>query len=825
MRGDLAGDPDFRALLGRVREATLGAFAHQEVPFERLVEELHPERSLSHAPVFQVMFALQNVPEEPAEGFPGLEASGIAYERDTAHFDLTLSFDPAPGGALAGTLEYATDLFEAETITRLTNQYLMLLASALREPSAPVFALPLLGAAERGEILRLSAGADAAFDRTRTVADRFSAVAATCSDAVAIEMDESALTYGVLEARSNRAARLLRARGVGPETPVALVMERSPESVLAFVATVKAGGFVVPIDPEFPAERLGWMLEDSDARIVLTQERWIDRLPADLDVMALDAPDVLDGFDDAAVEGAPPPEALAYLIYTSGSTGTPKGVGVPHGNLAAYADLAAAQFGVTAADRVLHRTATAFDPAVSEIWLALTTGATLVAAPAAAHADPPALARLVADARVTVVDVVPTLLAALLDESAFVEAAPRLVFCGGEALPPALARRAVALLPRTRIVNAYGPTETTITATAWEVEGGAPVAIGPPTFNVRAYVMDARGEPCPVGVPGELFVGGALVARGYWRRPALTAERFVPDPFAGEAGERMYRTGDRARWTNAGVLEYLGRLDLQVKVRGMRIEPQEIEAALLADPAVREAVVVARRNAAGSDVLAAYVVAALGGVAVDALRDGLRRRLPAHLVPGAIVALDALPLTANGKVDRRALPDPESAGGGAYVPPFTPAEIEMAGVWREVLGVERVGAGDDFFALGGHSLLAVRLVARVRERFGREVPLAELFRSPTLSAFAEAVAAGESRAASPLVALGTGGTLPPLFFVHPAGGTVFRYADLARRLEPEQPFFGLQARGVSDDQPAIDEMEEMVDHYLSAIRAAFAEGP
>ncbi|MDB4948389.1 MAG: tycC3 [Gemmatimonadetes bacterium] len=829
LRGDLRGDPAFRELLARVREATLGAFAHQDVPFERLVEELQPARSLGHSPVFQVMFAFQNVPEAGGEAFPGLEVAGVARQGSTSQVDLTLTLAPGEDGGLHGTLEYATDLFDAATAERFAGQFATLLEAALRDPAAPVSALPLLRPDERADMLRLAAGPLLDADPPETVVDAFAAYAAAVPDAIAAELGESTVTYAELDARSNRLARLLRSRGVGPESPVALFLERSLETVVAWAGVLKAGGFVVPVDPDYPAERIAWMLEDSGARLALTQQRSIERLPASIDGIALDDAGVLDGIGSSSIDGSIDPASLAYAIYTSGSTGRPKGAAVTHANLAGYVAAVRQLHGLGAGDRVLHRTPASFDPSVSELWIALASGATLLVAQPGAHADPAALVRTVAERRATVVDVVPSLLAAMLDEPAFAGCEDlRLVLCGGEPLPPALATRFVRRLPHAMLVNAYGPAETTVAATAQSVTiDDAGVSIGTPLPGVRVYVLDARGEPCPVGVSGELAIGGALVGRGYRGRPALTAERFVPDPFSVDPGARMYRTGDRARWTPAGVLEFLGRLDFQVKIRGQRIEPGEVEAALLADGSVRAAVVAARPGPAGDPRLVAWVVAAENvELSLDLLRAEMARRLPRHLVPSAFVVMDALPMAPGGKVDRAALAEPDAAGGDGYVEPYTPAEMEMADVWSEVLGVARIGAADDFFALGGHSLLAVRLMARIRERFGREVPLAELFRSPTLGALAAAVErAGGEGPAPTLVALHAGGTRPPLFFVHPAGGTVFRYTDLARALGPDQPFYGIQARGVSDGAPPIDRMDEMVDHYAAAIRAAFPSGP
>jgi len=404
------------------------------------------------------------------------------------------------------------------------------------------------------------------------------------------------------------------------------------------------------------------------------------------------------------------------------------------------------------------------------------------------------------------------------------------VMSSGEALPADLRDRVFGRLPGVELHNLYGPTEAAVDVT-WHAcspdERTPAVSIGRPVANTRIHVLDARGEPCPPGVPGELHIAGVQVGRGYWRRPALTAERFVPDPLSTEPGARMYRTGDRARWTETAVLEYLGRLDFQVKVRGLRVEPGEIESALAADPSVREAVVAARGE--GEDArLVAWVVAADGAaLSVDAVRERLAAKLPPYMVPSAFVAMDALPLTPSGKVDRRALPDPGARGpADGYAAPWSPLEIELADLWREVLGVDRVGAGDDFFALGGHSLLAVKLATRIRQRFGRELALAELFRSRTLRTLAAALEReAPGAAASPLVAIHAAGTRPPIFCVHPAGGTVFRYSDLARELGADQPFYGLQAQGVNDDAEPLASVDAMATRYLDAVRAAFPHGP
>jgi amino acid adenylation domain-containing protein len=878
LRGDLSGDPTFGALLGRVREATLGAFAHQDVPFERLVEELQPERSLSHAPVFQVMFGLENVPES-ADGasFGGLSVEPLERETTSAKFDLSLFLAELPDGSLAATLEYAADLLDAATADRLAQHFTTLLGAAVHHPDSRLSALPLMSADEREQVAHLSAGPTVDRDPTLTLHGLFEAQVTRTPDAVAVSFGGESLTYAELDAQANRVANLLRSQaprsdsgiaprsavvrhsergtseestrpaswpdGPGPieqrqrysrlrnETPIAVVMERSVEMVVALYGILKAGAFYVPIDPEYPADRVAYMLADSGATTVLTQRRWLDVLPDSVDAIALDDAGVLDGFDPTPVHGTVEPDSLAYVIYTSGSTGQPKGAGNTHRAVVNRILWMQETFGLDASDVVVQKTPFSFDVSIWEFFWPLMAGARLAVAAPGAHREPAKLSDVIQREGVTALHFVPSMLHAWLeDASAGGCTSLRRVMSSGEALPAALRDRFFARFPSVELHNLYGPTEAAVDVT-WQplVPGdGLPmVPIGRPIANTRIHVLDQAGNPCPVGVPGELFIAGVQVGRGYWRRPSLTAERFVPDPFSAEPGARMYRTGDRARWTAAGVLEYLGRLDFQVKIRGLRIEPGEIEAALSADSTIREAVVTARPGPTGDVRLEAYVVSAADlEISVDALRERLRQRLPEHMVPSAFVVMRALPLTPSGKVDRNALPEPEMAGGTEFVEPFTPAEIEMADVWREVLRAERVGATDDFFALGGHSLLAVRLMARIRERFLRDLPLAELFRSRTVGALAAAVErAGSGGPASPLVALRAGGTQPPLFFVHPAGGTVFRYADLARRLGPDQPFHGLQARGIGDDLPPLETVDEMVDLYASAIRDAFPSGP
>ncbi|HEU0079364.1 MAG TPA: non-ribosomal peptide synthetase [Longimicrobiaceae bacterium] len=584
----------------------------------------------------------------------------------------------------------------------------------------------------------------------------FGAQARRTPGAVAVEAGGVPVSYAELDARADALAARLAGLGVGPETRVGICMERSAEMVVALLAVLRAGGAYVPLDPSYPAERLAYMLADSAVPVLLTQERLRGRLPEfGGEIVALDTPHPPapsptrgegehDGVEDADALShsrtfalSHSPSHLAYVIYTSGSTGRPKGVMVPHGALASHMAWMGRDLPLAAGDRVLQKTPFSFDASVWEFWAPLLGGATLVMAPPGAERDPAGLVRLAARERVTVLQVVPTLLRAMLEAGGLEECrALRLLFCGGEALTAELAERARAATGA-EVVNLYGPTETCIQAT-WHRHGGGGaegmVPIGRAVDGVRAHVLDDAGA---AAAEGELYLGGVQVARGYLGRPEGTAASFVPDPFSGEAGARLYRTGDRVRVLPGGALEWLGRLDGQEKVRGFRVEPGEVEAALLRCPGVREAAAAVRRSGPGDARLVGYAVPREGvPLAPAELRRALAAELPAHLVPSAVVVLDRLPLTPGGKLDRAALPAPEPAGTGGYVAPRTPTEERLAEIWREVLRVDRVGAGDHFFDLGGHSLLATQVASRVRVRMGVEVAIQQLFDTPTLAAMA-----------------------------------------------------------------------------------------
>ncbi|HEX2191251.1 MAG TPA: amino acid adenylation domain-containing protein, partial [Longimicrobiaceae bacterium] len=665
LRADLSGASTFRELLQQVRATTLGAYRHQELPFEKLVEELGVERSLAHTPLFQVMFVLQNNEQgELRLGGAGVEALGTGGS--AAKFDLTLSLVEV-GEEVRGGLEHRSELWEAATIERMAAHYLAVLEQVAADADLPLSELELLGEAERRQLLEEWSRTEAEPPAEWCIHQLFERQARRTPDAVALVFEEESLTYAELDARADQLARSLRRRGVGPGARVGVCLGRGVDMVASVLGVLKAGGAYVPLDPGHPAERLAYVLADAGVTVLLTHERVRARLPVGtgVEVLSVDALRAEPARESAErLECAAVPESLAYVIYTSGSTGRPKGVMVPHGAAAGRLASAARALGVEEGSNLLGTASLSFDASVLEIFLPLVCGATLHLADRDTVLSPEALERRLRERRVDVWVSTPVLLGSL---PAADLPALRVVSAGGERCSGELVARWSA---GRRMFNLYGPTETTVFATLHACRAGpAEPPIGRPAPGSRAYVLDPRGRPAPIGVPGELHLGGAGVAWGYLGRPELTGERFVPDPFSGEPGARLYRTGDRARWRASGELEYLGRLDDQVKVRGLRIEPGEIEATLRRHPGVGDCVVVAREDAPGETRLVAYVV---GGADADGMREHLRRSLPEYMVPAAFVNLDRLPVTPNGKLDRGALPAPEYTAEERYVAPRTP---------------------------------------------------------------------------------------------------------------------------------------------------------
>ncbi|WP_306362892.1 non-ribosomal peptide synthetase [Nocardia sp. CC227C] len=827
---------DFTELLDRQRDSDIRAFAHADVPFERLVEVLNPARSTARHPLFQVGLSFQNLAPVAME-LPGLRVSALSADRQLSQFDLHLiladAYDAhgAPAG-IGGALTYAADLFDESTARGFADRFLRVLDAVVADPRVRLDAIDVLLPAERSRMLVACDDTAHPTDAAETLVSLLDAAVAADPDAVAVvAADGDRWTYRELDARVNRLARQLISLGVGPESRVALAMRRSARLVVAMYAVSRAGGAYVPVDPDQPAARTDYILTTAAPVCVLTDTD-TDFATAAASVVTVDA---LDG-DPASAEPitaaerrAPVrPGHAAYVIFTSGSTGRPKGVVVTHGAIVNQLRWKTAEFGMTAADSVLVKTAATFDLSVWEFWSAAACGGRLVLAAPDGHRDPAQLTALMARERVTTLHAVPSLLEALLTER--LPGSLRRILAIGETLPAALARRCAAAAPHATLVNLYGPTEAAVSITSHRVtDADTPsVPIGAPVWNSRVYVLDARLRPVPVGVPGELYLAGAQLARGYADRPGLTAERFVADPF--RPGERMYRTGDVVAWTAAGELDYRGRSDFQVKIRGFRIELGEIDAVLAAHPDIDAVVTVGRETPAGATVLVSYVVAVRDGAADSArLLAWAAAALPAHMVPAAVVVLDRLPLTSVGKLDRSALPAPEFASR-AYRAPATALETTVCEVFADVLARDRVGLDDHFFELGGNSLLATELVARLSTAVAEAVPVLWMFTTPTPSGIVAQLrtrgsdSAGTEAAFDILLPLhGGDATREPLFCVHPIGGVAWSFAGLAAHTD--RPIYGLQSPALGASAPLPDSIEDWARLYVKHLRTVQPTGP
>ncbi|MBB1519859.1 non-ribosomal peptide synthetase [Aquipseudomonas guryensis] len=740
LRGEPAGLKPFRELLDELVQASRDALANQELPFDQLVEALQPTRSLSHHPLFQVTFNHQQVDFSALGSLPGLRVQPHDPGAAGAQFDLALDTAEAADGSLSGFVSYAAELFEARTISRLARHFVRLLEGICADPSQPIGLLPLL---EEDEQAQLATWNDTAKDYGPQVflSERISQQAARTPQAPALVFGEQTLSYAELEARINQLANRLRSLGVRRGSLVGISLERSLELVIGLHAIVRAGGAYVPLDPEYPLERLAYLLEDSGVDLLLSHCALVERLPlpAGLKALGLDR-------EDCSAESIEPPQVelqaddLAYLIYTSGSTGKPKGAGNSHEALANRILWMQEAYQLGASDVVLQKTPFSFDVSVWEFFWPLITGACLAVAAPGDHRDPQKLVELIQRHKVNTLHFVPSMLQAFLLHPD-VEQCQSLtrVICSGEALPAELQVRTFQRLPQAGLYNLYGPTEAAIDVSHWTCveEGRHAVPIGRPIANLRLHILDAQLNPVPQGVPGELYIAGVGLARGYHRRPELTAERFLPDPFSSEGG-RMYRTGDLVRWRADGAIDYLGRIDHQVKIRGFRVELGEIEAQLGAQPGVAEAVVVARDSQIGKQ-LVGYLVA--DPLPVDetawlaGIKAALKSELPEHMVPSILMRLERMPLSPNGKLERRALPEPVWQAR-VYRAPQSEREIALAAIWQEVLEVAQVGLDDNFFELGGHSLLATQAVALLRQRLGLELPLRTFFEAENLAALA-----------------------------------------------------------------------------------------
>ncbi|MBD2016401.1 amino acid adenylation domain-containing protein [Microcoleus sp. FACHB-53] len=862
LRTDLSGNPTFLELLDRVREVALGAYAHQDLPFEKLVEELHPERNLSHHPLFQVVFSLQNTPIE-ALALPGLSLSPLDFDRPSAKFDLEFHLWESPEG-LRGQIIYSRDLWDDTTITRMLGHFQMLLQGIIVNPQQRLCELPILTQAEQHQLLvdfnPNPSPIKSCFHQL------FEQQVEQTPDALALVFEDQQLTYRELNHRSNQLAHHLQKLGVEAEVLVGICLERSVEMIVGVLGILKAGGAYVPLDPTYPQERLHFMIEDAQVSILLTHSvlaplfnrsdcqssyedfsedegGWGDRTQCSARQHGLSVVCVDKEADAIASQNkenpissvSVTPENLAYVIYTSGSTGKPKGVLIEHRGLCNLSEAQIQTFNLQPSNRILQFASLSFDASIFEIVMALGTGATLYLAQKESLLPGQNLIHLLRDKAITHVTLPPSVLAVL--------PAPELpalqtIISAGEACSMDIVK---CWASNRQFFNAYGPTEATVWSTVAETDDSEKPSIGRPITNTQVYILDSHLKPVPIGISGELYIGGEGVARGYLNQPELTAVAFISNPFVDSdsrlsASERLYKTGDLARYQPDGNIEFLGRIDQQVKIRGFRIELGEIEARLKQHPVVKEAVVMAKEDVSGNKRLVTYIVpnqeqlmrVGAQGFA-PLLGCFLKEKLPEYMIPSAFVMLDALPHLPNGKVDRRNLKvfDVDKTElTENYMAPRTPIEEAIAKIWAKLLNYDRVGIQDNFFEVGGDSLLAVRLMAQIHQQFEREIPLSTLFLNPTVEGLAKILAQQtDSLSWSPLVPIQPSGSKPPFFCVHPILGVVFPYYELAYSLGFDQPFYGLQPLGLDGKQSPFTRIEEMAAHYIEALRQVQPSGP
>ncbi|MER6737727.1 amino acid adenylation domain-containing protein [Streptomyces puniciscabiei] len=844
LRADLSGNPTFTDLLAQVRDKALTAYEYQDLPFDLLVEAINPERSAAYQPLFQVMFAWQSY-QKPDLDIPGLKVTFEQAIPSTAMVDLFFSLTVDESGALRGDLQYATQLFDRDSAEVIAARLARVLEQLAADPTMRIGDVDVLGAAEREHLLT-EVNATGRDIPDATLVELFERQAAQRTDAVAVTCDGTTLTYGELNARANRLARHLVARGVGPESLVGICLERSAELVVALLAVLKAGGAYLPIDPDSPADRIAYIVQDAQPVLLVTTSTnaTAQDLAQDLPLVHLDDAEAFAGQPDADLTDAERLAALrpahpAYVIYTSGSTGRPKGVLIPHRNVVglftATEDFA---FGADDVWTLFH--SYAFDFSVWELWGPLLYGGRLVVVPYDVSRSPADFLKLLARERVTVLNQTPSAFYQLIQADAEApgqELALRYVVFGGEALD--LGRLADWYARHASdapvLVNMYGITETTVHVTRIDLDEHSAAryrasVIGPAVPGLRAYVLDTNLRPTPTGVTGELYVAGYGQARGYHGRPGLTAGRFVACPY-GEPGERMYRSGDLVRWSRKGRLEYVGRADSQVKIRGFRIELGEIEHALAGHPGVAQAVVLVREYQEGDKRLVGYVVPE-PDAALDAaeLAAYLHERLPDYMVPSALIPLAEIPLTSNGKLDRRALPE-EDTRAAAGREPRNAFEEKLCALFGELLGRENVGIDDGFFALGGHSLLATRLSVRIRKEFDIDIPIRTIIKYPTVAELAALMLAGgvpadDADAFAVVLPLnsdpGTG--KPPVWFFHGGGGLGWAYYSFAAHLQ-DRAAYALQSRGSDGVEPPAGSAQEMIDDYADQILKIQPEGP
>jgi amino acid adenylation domain-containing protein len=833
LRTNLSGDPTFAELLFQVQQASQKAFAEGDLPFETLVKHLRPERDLSRHPIFQVLFTLQDAP--PAD-LPDA-ASLVEVVSGREQFDLSVKLTTL-GNQLQAVFSYSVDLFEEATIERMIGHFRVLLESAVANPGIPISRMPLLTPAERQQLLVEWNDTRVEYPRNIPLHQLIEQQVEKTPDAAAAIYESEQLSYRQLNQRANQLAHFLQRNGVARDVLVAVCAERSLELVIALLAILKAGGAYVPLDPEYPKDRLETMLRDANPPVILAQAHLLDHLPAGatgLFCLDRDWPSLHSESTEnipAAVGG----KDLAYAIYTSGSTGKPKGVPNVHQGIVNRLLWMQDMYKLTASDRVLQKTPFSFDVSVWEFFWPLLTGAALVLARPGGHRDPAYLVSLIAQQKVTTLHFVPSMLSVFLETAGLERCrSVRQVFASGEALPFELQNRFFERM-NAKLHNLYGPTEAAVDVTYWACRPGSAqliVPIGRPIANTQIYILDANLQPVPIGVAAELHIGGIGLARGYLNRPELTAEKFILDPFSAEPGARLYKTGDLARFMVDGNIEYLGRIDYQVKLRGFRIELGEIETVLGECAGVLQAIVIVREDNPGDKRLVAYLLALPGKkLAIEALRTEIKHKLPEYMVPSHFIMVDGFPLTTSGKVDRKALPAPPLERPAAIhaVAPRNQVEHLLAGLFARVLGLQSVGVTDNFFDLGGHSLLAGRLLAQIRETTGRQIPLSALFRSATVESLARLIDQEPEPDVDSLVMEIQVGAEPrlPFFAIVPPGEESLGYAMLARHMGPEQTVYKIQglAPVTGGKRPySAQEMQSLADEYIAAMRSVQPHGP
>jgi aspartate racemase len=822
LRMDLSENPTVSELLQRAKKIAIDAYAHQDLPFEKLVEELQPERHLSHSPLFQVAFSMQNVPQPPLN-LTGLEVTPLELEKITSQFDLTLYINETIKG-IEGQIEYNTDLFDHATINRMIGHFQCLLEGFVANPQQKVFELSILTVKEQQQILGEWNQTKTNYPQDQCIHQLFEKQVAKTPNNIALVFEDQTLTYQELNQKANQLAHYLQQIGVKPEDLIGICVERSLEMIISLLAILKAGGAYLPLDHNYPQERLQWMLEDAQTSIIITTENLIGKLPKNQARLVL-----LDTNQEAIQELDPTnlpchvqPDSLVYVIYTSGSTGKPKGVSILHKGVVRLVNNTN-YINFSAEDVFLQLSTISFDASTFEIWGCLLNGGKLVIMPP----HTPSLTEIgtaIKEHKVTTIWLTAGLFHLIVDENINDLKPIKNLLAGGDVLSLSHCRKVLQELPQCTLINGYGPTENTTFTCCYPIEYPSQIInsipIGKPIANTQVYILDSHLIVTPVGIPGELYIGGDGLARGYLNRPDLNKEKFISNPFSENSDSRLYKTGDLVRYLPDGNIEFLGRLDNQVKIRGFRIELGEIEAYLSQHPLVKENVVVTFEKHPNNKILVAYlVVHTAENFEISELRQFLKERLPDYMIPSDFVILESLPLNPNGKVDRRALPSPDlKPESSSFLAPRDDVEAQLAKIWENVLGIENLSVTDNFFDLGGHSLLAIKLFNAINQTFHKKLLLATLFQAPTIEQLANLIKRSDKSSSwSSLVAIQPQGSKPPIFCVHGGGGNVLIFRELSQYLGSDQPFYGLQAQGIDGEQQPLTRIEDMAEVYLTEI--------